>query len=504
MKKFIPSIFAIVAFLVSFNAFAAPVECKDKDGDKFAVCDASCNVLPAGTKCGDCDDDHAFINPGVNEVGNPALWDDGVDNDCKGGDLVSMKTLDRQRFEKGLNRSIPAKSPQELNLQKIIIACQGGVTANPSSHCKVDWLGGKLNPDPGYGFVDADCSGKYKVVDQAELDRIAELERRGAGCKNKKPVAPANGNSVPATHIHKAPAPVVAPTPGAVTPTDPNAPKAPAKAARGVDYSAPIAKAQATADGAQQAVVRLKDTVDGQSGHLSALDQAIADQKTAISAETERATAAEGRIDTKAQTAIDRSTEAVAAAEAAKKTAEELEKKGFFGELSLGGATLVSHDAHIRLTQDSGTYKKGDVLQMRGNVAPGGYVGLNVGYANEDGRFNGFFNLLPLADEGPKGYESSIAYQGGVEATFTAFRGFGVHALFLQHDAGGSVVGANSYSRGVGGGLSFNSTTVGSNFKVGFQGRATIGGESYGAGKGSDTALFAGVTLGINFGFGPK
>lgn len=501
MKSFIPSMIVAILALFSSNVFAAATDpiptCPDKDSDGYAVCDSTCTVSGTKLKCGDCAPDHEFINPGVNEAGNPKFWNDGLNNDCKvsawestNGDTTSLGEVQVGRFSKGLGRSITPKSASELQLLKEIMVCKAG-------NCTIDYVGGKLTPAAGYRKVDVDCDGVFNVVPDTYTLTLKDQDKCKKVSHSSAPAAPKAPKAKAAASV--------APTSGTTTPTaDPAAPKAPAKVVRGVDYSAPIAKAQATADKALQVTGETAATVKTQGEKLSALDQAIADQKTAISAETARATTAEGLIDTKAQAAIDRATEAVADASAAKASVAEMEKQGFFGELSLGGATLVSHDAHIKLTQDSGTYKKGDVLQMRGNVAPGGYVGLNVGYQNEDGRFNGFFNLLPLADEGPKGYESSIAYQGGVEATLTALHGLGFHAMFLQHDAGGSVVGANSYSRGFGGGLSYNSTTVGSNFKVGFQGRATVGVESYGAGKGSDTAPFAGITLGINFGFGPK
>lgn len=223
---------------------------------------------------------------------------------------------------------------------------------------------------------------------------------------------------------------------------------------------------------------------------------ALAEQKSALELETARAKAAEGLIDTKAQAAIDRSTEAKRSADDAIEAVAELEKQGVLVELSLGSVVIRQHDASV--------VKSGKEYQMRSDTATGGSIGLNVGYANESGRYNGFFNLLPLADEGPEGYEPSIAYQGGAEATFAALHGLGVHVLFQQHDAGGSVVGANSYARGGGAGLSYVSTTSGSNFKVGLHARATVGVESYGAGKGSDTSPFAALSVGILFGFGPK
>lgn len=506
MKKFSLLLLALAATIVSSSAFAAPVECKNDDGDKYAVCDAVCNVLPPGAiKCGDCDDQHADINPGINEAADPKLWDDGLNNDCKvsawetaSGDTVSLNVVGGPdvvaRFARGLGRSITPKSSSELRLLKDILACKAG-------NCTVDFTGGKLTPATGYRSVDVDCDGVLNFVPDSYSPTLQDQDK----CKKVRPTAcPTCPGAPKAKAVRRTPS-AAAPLPGSVTPADPAAPapKASAKAVRGVDYSAPIAKAQATADDAKKvadaasAKVNTFDAaLQGHTEQLSAFDTALAEQKTAIANEEARAKAAEAAIDTKAQAAIDRSTEAEAKADQVIATVTELEKQGVLVELSLGGAALLGHDAHVT--------KNGKVYQMRGNTSPGGYVGLNLGYANETGRFNGFFNLLPLADDGPKGWESSIAYQGGAEVTFKALYGFGVHAMFLQHDAGGSVVGANSYSRGGGAGLSYVSTTSGTNFKVGFQARATVGVESYGAGKGSDTSPFAAFSAGINFGFGPK
>lgn len=494
-----------VASFVSASAFAQVAQCDDKDGDKYAVCNPSC-VLPAGLKCGDCDDDHANINPGVNEAADPKLWGDGLNNDCKvsawettNGDTVSLNAVGGPnilaRFERGLGRSIPPKSAAELRLLKDIIACKAG-------NCTVDYTGGKLTPASGYRSVDVDCDGVLNFVPDSYSPTLADQDK----CKKvARPTACPTCPSAPKAKAVRRPAPsAAAPVPGSATPVDSAAPKAPAKAVRGVvDYSAPIAKAQATADAANKLATEASAKVNtfdaalqGHTEQLSAFDTALAEQKTAIANEEARAKAAEAAIDSKAQAAIDRSTEADSKADQAIATVTELEKQGVLVELSLGGASLFGSDAFVT--------KNGKVYQMRGNTSPGGYVGLNVGYANPVGRYNAFVNLMPLADEGPNGYESSIAWQTGVETTLTSLHGFGFHALYQQHDAGGSVVGANSYARGGGAGLSFVTTTSGSNFKVGFQGRATVGLESYGAGKGSDIAPFAGITLGINFGFGPK
>ena len=53
-------------------------ECVDGDGDGYGQ---GCDLGP------DCDDARANVNPGVIESGD-ALCDDGVDNDCRGGDAV--------------------------------------------------------------------------------------------------------------------------------------------------------------------------------------------------------------------------------------------------------------------------------------------------------------------------------------------------------------------------------------------------------------------------------
>lgn len=504
MKK-ISLLLALVASLMSSIAFAQVAQCPDADGDGYAVCSASC-VLPAGIKCGDCDDavGHGMINPGV-----PEVWDDGLDNDCKTdswdvqtgsakGDRVSLGATLLSRFSKGLGRSIAPRSSSELRLLKDIMACKG------SSDCTVDFVGGKLIPATGYRLLDKDCDGVLNVVADTYSPTLQDQDK----CRkaNPAPACSSCPNAPKAKAVRRAPS-AAAPVPGSATPADPAAPAPKAvpvlKGARGVDYSAPIAKAQATADAANKLATEASAKVNtfdaalqGHTEQLSALDAAIAEQKAAVEAETARAKAAEGKIDEKAQGAIDRATEAKQSADDAIEAVAEMEKQGVLVELSLGGASLFGSDAFVT--------KNGKVYQMRGNTSPGGYVGLNVGYANPVGRYNAFVNLMPLADEGPNGYESSIAWQTGVETTLTSLHGFGFHALYQQHDAGGSVVGANSYARGGGAGLSFVTTTSGSNFKVGFQGRATVGLESYGAGKGSDIAPFASITLGINFGFGPK
>lgn len=489
MKKY-TFLLALVATVFSANAFAQVAQCPDADTDSFAVCSASC-VLPAGIKCGDCDDVHSNINPGATE-----LWDNGLNDDCKNeawenssGDRVSLGSVVLARFSNGLGRSIAPKSAQELRLLKDIMACKG------SSDCTVDYVGGKLKASTGFLLVDTDCDGVINVVSETYSPTLAD-QKKCSKAASVAPKAPAVRRVVPAVTL-----------PGTATPT--TAPAAPVKGARGavIDWSTPIAKAQATADEAKKmatevsATVGILDaTVKGHGEKLSVLDAALAETNAAIEAETARATAAEGEIDTKAQAAIDRSTEAVATAEEAKKLAEEAEKKGVLVELSMGGATLFQHDARVREGEGEGA----NVYKMRGDYSLGGYAGLNVGYANESGRYLGFFNLLPIADKGRNGWESGIAYQAGAEATLKSLGGLGAHVMFLQHDAGGSVVGANTYSRGGGLGLSYATTTSGSNFKVGFQARGTVGIEDYGAGKESSSDFFAALSAGINFGFGPK
>ena len=58
--------------------------CPDADGDGFAVCSMGC-ALPAGKRCGDCDDTAAAIRPdAVEGPADAAVCSDHVDNNCNG------------------------------------------------------------------------------------------------------------------------------------------------------------------------------------------------------------------------------------------------------------------------------------------------------------------------------------------------------------------------------------------------------------------------------------
>jgi len=346
-----------------------------------------------------------------------------------------------------------------------------------SGNCTVDYTGGKLNPSAGYLKVDTDCDGVINVVPDTYSPTLADQ----AKCQKVAAKAAVIATAVRKAKVKKAAAPApAAPLPGQATPTAP-APKAPAKGARGaaVDYSAPIAQAQADATKALQTATEasakvgtfdaaLKDHGD----RLTAFDTALAQQKEALAAETARATAAEEGLDNKAQGALDLSAEAKASADTAKAAVEVLKGQGGFIEGYAGGGFIAQRDFDVT---PKGATK---AVVVRDQFAPTAEVGANIGFETASNRYNLFGAFSPSWDAG----DSSMGGTGGAEVTWRLGGSqsyLGLHGLYQRHNAGGNVVYTNAVGNAFGGGLTF--VHRGADQKhIGIQARLTAAWETFG------------------------
>ncbi|MBW1881222.1 MAG: hypothetical protein JRJ84_22945 [Deltaproteobacteria bacterium] len=73
---------------VSQQTFDDHVACLDEDNDSF-VARTTCPDLAPGEQA-DCDETRADRNPAQDELGTPAMWYDGIDQDCDGEDVIDQ------------------------------------------------------------------------------------------------------------------------------------------------------------------------------------------------------------------------------------------------------------------------------------------------------------------------------------------------------------------------------------------------------------------------------
>jgi hypothetical protein len=112
---------------VEVASYVPSVSCFDRDGDGWAFCSGGC-APPAGTSCGDCDDDDARIHPGAAEACNL------LDDDCDG--LVDESTdTDADTVGDCRDNCVYTYNPDQSNLDGDaygdVCDCTPGDATNP-------------------------------------------------------------------------------------------------------------------------------------------------------------------------------------------------------------------------------------------------------------------------------------------------------------------------------------------------------------------------------------
>ncbi len=447
-KKFWILSVALATLVVSSNSFGqAAAFCVDNDSDGWYVASSVGCVPPANAKGGDdCDDNNPAIHPKATET-----WDNTIDEDCDGSDSVTPNLAHLRAF-----KIDPANKAAVKKWMRDRDTCAAAV-----GHCSVNFTAGTYMLAADYDFYSVECGKPKKVVktDDVEYKLAKKLEAAGCGCVKKQAVR---------RKVSKPSTPAAAPLPGDTTPTA--APTVKGKRSVQVDYSAPIAAAQATADKALEEAGKATKKVDSFGEAFKGHTEQLSALEAADKAERERAMAREDEIEEKADAAGANAERAFAAVAQVNKDVTKLQSRGPFLEGFVGAGTIAQRDFVVTKGKKS--------VVVRGNWAPSLEIGGNVGLETERGRFDVFGSLVPSWDEG----ESNIGGVAGVEYAWRLAGSntfVGVHGIYQRHASGGNVVLSKAVSNGYGGGLTFVYTSDDSHH-VGLQARLSALYEEFG------------------------
>jgi hypothetical protein len=457
IKRILTLSVALAALVVSSTSFAAPPAaaafCDDVDGDGWYVVSAGCVPMANAQGSDDCDDGNPAIHPKATEV-----WDNNIDEDCDGSDATTPNLAHLRAFKVD-----PANKAAVKKWMKDRDTC-----AAATGKCAVNFTAGTYMLAEGYDFYSVECGKAKKVIATSDVEyKLAKkLEAAGCGCVKKQAVR---------RKVSKPSTPAAAPLPGETTPT--TAPTVKGKRSVQVDYSAPIAAAQATGEKAQKTAEEAQKAADKAQAKADSFDEAFKGHTVqlgaldqALKAETERATTRENEIEEKADAAGANAQRAFAAVADVTKDVTKLQSRGPFLEGFVGGGTIAQRDFVVTKNKKS--------VVVRGNWAPSLEIGGNVGLETESGRFNAFGSLVPSWDEG----ESNIGGVAGVEYAWRLAGSntfIGVHGIYQRHASGGNVVLSKAVSNGYGGGLTFVYTSDAAHH-VGLQARLSALYEEFG------------------------
>jgi len=427
MKRVLSVLFVLAAIVgLNFNVLNSasakpvhpPADCgKDSDKDGWCVKDPDRGNKLVGTE--DCNDADNKVNPGATEVLN-----DGIDNDCDGGDLESNK------FDKNFG-CYTAKCTRILDAE--IAVCEADATK-----CVVNFSDGKFVPSWGNYFVDTDCNGVREVLDQAGKDAFdLKVKTTGFRCPSERRYGAKKAGAGAASK-----------------PADPL-------------FEERLGKAETGITELGGRTDKIGSDLIGLVGDLGDLDKALEEEAKAReegdAALSERISAVSVRT-TENLDAIDGVRSRVEGAEgtalAALKNAEAAHTTGVSAGVDVGFALIGQSTVSLKGGKEA-----------RPGLAPTILIGGHVGAELENGLYRAFGAVGVPYEEAPKGNtENGLLLTAGVESLFKLSRGsahsVGPIVRFIQHESGGDVLGVNAMSRGAMGGVAYEFDPQFGSFRV--------------------------------------